>query len=249
MKKSFIFLSFFLLHFIFAQDALKVEYDYVVKPNGVNNSRRTEAFQKTFEEQAKIPEKQVLYYYKGDMFYRNFEKPEIIINGERSKEGNTTTRNKERMTFPIFRFYKNKDDENVHELKTYPKVEQFYRYHKPIWVKIDYKNETTKIDKFECKLVELTQKNGKIIKVWYTDMLPINAGPLGFYNFPGLVLKVETDAYVCYATSINNNATQKDIEKPNAKLQVYSGEEYDKKVAEIREFLLKPSETRREIKL
>ncbi|WP_407484133.1 GLPGLI family protein [Elizabethkingia meningoseptica] len=249
MKKSFIFLSFFLLQCIFAQEALKVEYEYVVKPNGINNSRRTEAFQKTFEEQSKIPEKQILYYYKGNMFYRNFEKPEIIINGENSKEGNTTTRYKERMTFPVFRFYKNKGDENIYELRTYPKVEQFYHYYKPTWEQINYKDETIKIDKLECKLVELIQKNGKVIKVWYTEMLPINAGPLGYYNFPGLVLKVETDTYVCYATSINNHATEKDIEKLDVKLQVYSGNEYDKKVKEIRDFLSKPSETRREIKL
>ncbi len=195
MKKLFVLFSFSLLQFIFAQEALKVEYDYIVKPNGVNNSRRTEAFQKTFEEQSKIPEKQVLYYYKGNMFFRNFEKQEIIINGENSKEGNTITSHRERMTFPVFRFYKNKDDENVYELRTYPKVEQFYHYYKPVWEQINYKNETDKIDNFECKLVELVQKTGKIVKVWYTEMLPINAGPLGYYNFPGLVLKVETVGY------------------------------------------------------
>ncbi len=249
MKKTILFLFLFSVQFMYSQDALKVEYDYVVKPNGVNNSRRTEAYQKTFEEQAKTPEKQVLYYYKGDLFFRNFEKPEIVINGDNSKEGNTMTRLKERMTFPVSRFYKNKDDDQTYELRTYPKVEQFYHYYKPTWEQINYKNETIKIDKFECKLVELVQKDGKIVKVWYTEMLPISAGPLGFYDFPGLVLKVETDSYVCYATVINNNASAKDIEKPDAKLKSYSGEDYDNKVQEIRSFLLNPTETRKEIRL
>jgi GLPGLI family protein len=80
-----------------------------------------------------------------------------------------------------------------------------------------------------------------IYKIWYTEDIPIVAGPNGFNVFPGLVLRVECDIFVLTAVKISNDGKLSDIEKINPKLKIYKNEELDAKMKDVMERVGKTS--------
>lgn len=232
-------MRYFLLFFIYAsstilaQNTLKVEYEMVRNVQnipGLENPNINSAIRDRIMQNISTPEKQVLYYKNGNSFYKNIDVvPEQVVDRKETKEGEnkTVTRTFKTKTLPV-RYYHSKGDAGIYSYHHF-NGESFYSDDKPVWKKIEYKNEIQKIDAFDCKLAEVTLSNGTISKVWYTEHIPISIGPLNYHNFPGLVLKIEAPTFTVYATKVSNDAKEAEIEKMDPKLKIYSGEEWAKK--------------------
>ena len=238
MIKYFILTFTFVFSTLFAQNALKVEYEMVKKIHnipGLENSNVNSAIREKILQSMRTPEKQILYYKNGTSFYKNIDVlPEQVVdrNEVKESENKTVTRTVKTKILPV-RYYQSKGDTGIYAFHNFNN-ESFYSDDKPIWKKIEYKKEIQKIDDFDCKLAEVTLSNGEISKVWYTEQIPISIGPLNYHNFPGLVLKVEAPTFTVYATKVSNDAKDSDIEKKDPKLKIYSGEEWAKKKEEMR---------------
>lgn len=227
---------------------LKVEYDAIIKLRtlDVNTSQ---AFKNKVDEELKKPQKEILYFFDGDTFFKNILKEDITIDGDKKKvDEYTTMRKKESFSFPKIKIYHKRGDKGFYQ---YQKMgdEEFYHYSIPKFEKIDYKDEVEYIEKYKCKLAELLTDKGQIIKVWYTEDIPTSAGPFVYNNLPGLVLKVETATQLVYATKISNNATKEDFESINPKLKVLNDDEFFKKKEEYIEESKKVKKTEKDVHL
>ena len=238
-----LFISGLLLN---AQSVLKVEYEELVDVEKTIPKSIPEELRKQLLEDAKKNKKYVLYYSGGNSYYTNnakLETKEVQKNVNQVDEHKRIVNSSEVFYVPI-RFYHRKGEKGVYN---YQNIigDEYYAYEEPKWTSIEYKDEIQRIDVFDCKLVEMVSANGYVFRVWYTEKLPVSAGPLIFYSLPGLVLKVEAPNYTLYATKVSNDAIPSDVEVPNPKLKVYKGEELRKKNEE----LSKPRVIRKEIRM
>lgn len=111
------------------------------------------------------------------------------------------------------------------------KKEQFYKaknlamqyelvyFEEPTWTLV---KGTTKILGYTCKKaikIKQGRKGKRETILWYTKEIPVKFGPKGFYNLPGLVLKVEEGNNSFVATKVEINPKNIRIEKPTAKLK------------------------------
>lgn len=64
------------------------------------------------------------------------------------------------------------------------------------------------IENFNCKAA-LYKIGDDESKVWYTEDIPISAGPYNYYKVPGLILKLESSKLLCYVTNISKNIDKK----------------------------------------
>ncbi|MGC4128363.1 MAG: GLPGLI family protein [Bergeyella sp.] len=232
--KKYLMLSLFVTTFFNAQ-ILKVEYEKVKIGVGKDMERLPEQVRARMIEEAKKPEKTVLYYDKGNSFYTSVEpesRKELDKTVNEESETKTVTKTYNYVRIPV-RYYHNNGEDGIY---SYHKIgdEEFYSYSKPSWKNIEYQNETQEIDNFECKLAEVQLSNGDVAKVWYTEQIPVSSGPLSYHNFPGLVLKIEAPSFTIYATKVSNEGKPSDLQKIDPKLKVYSGEEWEKKRVEMR---------------
>ncbi|MGC4128361.1 MAG: GLPGLI family protein [Bergeyella sp.] len=252
MKNIFVYFFTLLPLFYFSQENFKVEYEQKNKiyPRLTNN--KSEQYIKSLEEYLKTPVKSTLYYYKGNSFYKNYPKKPLVVEVNREKEGNHTTVRQQKyegQSDSVYVYtYKNNDSITV-LYPSYPNTKRFYRKTKDTW-KITYLDQTEKIDNYVCKIAEFSFNSGEVQRVWYTDEIPINAGPSIYCKFlPGLVLKVENERFVLYATTISKNVKESDIEKPDPSLKIYSGKAFDEKMEEIKQMLSRPIKTEKTINL
>lgn len=90
-------------------------------------------------------------------------------------------------------------------------------------IKWELVNKTKVINNYMCFMATTTKivKNSKGIFekpviAWYTTEIPLNFGPKGYGNLPGLILELQEDKLIFYATKIllNSKRTIK-ITKPN----------------------------------
>lgn len=250
MNKLITVLIFLLFANANSQD-LTVEYEYV------DLIEYPESFFKGISEKEKqkiiesviAPEKQTLYYKDGDYFYKNeARKPITITNSEKEVSYYEIHRKVSVISPLVFRFYKYKNQEAIHKLIERTPEDRLYLKMNPKF-DMEYKSETQMIDDFESNLVEIKQKNGDIIKVWYTEEIPIQAGPLRYFNFPGLVLKVEEPTFVVYAVNISKQVDASKIERLDPELGIYEREAYLKKMEEIEERLRKDNAVEKVIQL
>lgn len=245
-QKINLFILLIVCNLAFSQDVLKVEYEQVntVKPQLPESL--PEHIKKQMLEELDKTKNYFLYHADGNVFFTNkdelFEK-EADKEIEQVTEKKTVTKIQKVSITPTL-FYHKKGENGVY---IYRKSldEEYYEYLEPLWSSVDYKDDTQKIDNFECKLVEITDNNGQIFKVWYTEQLPVSVGPYTFNNLPGLVLKIEAPTYTLYATKVSNEAKLTEVETMNPKLKVYKGEELLKK----KEELSKPRTFKKTIKL
>lgn len=237
------FLCFIVLLFVSFLNAqfLKVEYNRI-NLSGFNNNNFSDEFKKIIKEKSMEPSQEILYYANGNSFYKTFPKDPIERVKSRITEGNTTNIQRERYVNKETKIYHIKGDVGVYQYLKYGD-EEFYHKDNLKFEKIDYKSETQIIEKYICNLVEITMNNGLIYKIWYTENLPISSGPLGFVNFPGLVLKIEAPSFVIYAIKISNETKESDVEKVNPRLKIYTGKEFEDKMIEIRKKASIPTKT------
>lgn len=256
MKKiTSIFLSLLSVVLLNAQSVLTVEYERISTGNASEitsgsfdnlpehikkqliESRKNEASKKS---------SYTLFYSDGNAFFSDFikeEKQEIAKNTEEETPNRKVISTVGRVIIPTKIYYKKGEKGNYRYSKSFG--EEYYEYTEPNWTSIEYKDDTQKIDSFECKLVEITDGKNRTYKVWYTEQLPISAGPFNFHSLPGLVLKIEAPSYTLYAIKVSNDAKPSDVEVLNPKLKIYKGEELEKKKQE----LAKPKIIRKEIRL
>lgn len=230
-----------------AQSVLKVEYEKVsVNVEATIPKSIPEELRKQLLKDAEKKDKLTLYYSDGNTYFTDhlkYQEKEVQNNVSQVNEHKKMV-NKSVVRYVPNHFYHKKGEKGGY---FYRNVfgEEFYAYIEPKWISIVYKDETQKIDNFDCKLVELVSDKNENIRVWYTEQVPISTGPYNFHFLPGLVLKVETPTYMLYATKVSNDAKPSDVEAPNPKLKVYKGEELQKKNEE----LSKPRVIRREIRM
>lgn len=227
---------------------MRVEYEkYNLKDLDYNISLSKEYQDKVSAERKKA-QKYFLYYSDGYSFFKSIPRSPITHNAGDKKENDVQTHKREIYKENELKMYHNKNENGNYSYHNFKDTnEEFYGYKDTKFAKVEYKDDTMNIDNYVCKLVEVSFDNIKKYKVWYTEGIPVSAGPFSFNNFPGLVLRVEAESYIITAVKISNDAKQSDIEKINPKINVYKNEEYDKKLKDINEQRSKP--TFEEIKL
>ncbi|MDD3722044.1 MAG: GLPGLI family protein [Lutibacter sp.] len=95
-----------------------------------------------------------------------------------------------------------------------------YNLNKTKWV---LHNKSKFIKNYECFMATTTKvvKNSKgvfekPVVAWYAPAVSLNFGPKGYGNLPGLILELQEDKLIYYATKINLNVNQSIlITKPN----------------------------------
>lgn len=228
----------------FHSQSLKVEYerydlneDYDINKSKEFNDKKNQA--------RKIPMKLFLYYTNGFSFFKSVPRNSFTNNtGDIHKDESTTLHNREIYKETELKMYHNKDEKGNYSYHNFPQIkEEFYGYIEPKFAKIEYKEDIINIDNYVCKLVEVSLASDPthINKIWYTEAIPISAGPFSYSTFPGLVLRVEAPTYTLTAIKISNDVKDNEVEKMNPKLKVYKNDEYTKKMKEVIEQSSKPT--------
>lgn len=223
MKKHLTILMLICFILTYSQSSVKVSYESIIKPkinhNGFNFSQsQKDEIERQIAQEFKKPQKYVLYYDDGNSFFQR-DPDEKLSSREQKTE--------------IFRL---KDKKGLYELSDYI-VEEFYGYYPMDNVSIQFTNEMQMIESYNCKLA-LYKIGDDESKVWYTEDIPVSAGPYNYYKVPGLILKVESPNLLCYATNVSKNVDKKDVKKMDSKLKVYEGEELKLKDAEgVKKFI------------
>ena len=224
---------------IYSAQYLKVEYENIELQDPPTSFGVSKEFQEKLKAERKKPQKFFLYYANGDSFYKSIPKESFTHNaGDTRNDENTVLHKREVFKDREIKIFKPKGQNAVYGYYSYPDIkEEFYGSTEAKFSQVEYKDETIIKDKYVCKLVEVSFPNNPSdkTKVWYTEDIPISAGPNAFNIFPGLVLRVESPQYINTAVKISNEAKLSDLEKINPKLPVYKEEEFYKKMKEIRE--------------
>ena len=224
MKKTSILFLNILFSLTFAQNTFKVNYETIYQPNKLNyngfqvpENQKIE-IEKQIAERNKQPKQFVLYYNDGNSFFTSNSKINL------SKQEQKTE------------FFRLKNKDGLFWFCDYI-IEEFYGYYPMDNVTTEYTNETQTIENYTCKLA--LYNNGETIsKVWYTEDIPISAGPYNYYKVPGLILKVENSKLTCYATSISKEFDKKNLRKMDPNLKIYEGKELEIKQIDGKEKML-----------
>ncbi|SDX37369.1 GLPGLI family protein [Lutibacter oricola] len=107
-------------------------------------------------------------------------------------------------------------------------------------IKWELVNKTKVINNYKCFMATTTKivKNSKgIFKkpviAWYTTEIPLNFGPKGYGNLPGLILELQEDKLIFYATKIKLNPKKSiKIVKPN-KGKMLTSKEFELRMKKV----------------
>lgn len=246
MKYKFLALLVFVISDQLFGQYLKVEYERIDLQNFKSES--SQEFNNKVNSVRKTPMESVLFYADGYSFYKTTPRKTFVHDA--GKVGIGLNEKTKREVFKEFQLkvYHTKSENGSYSYYDFPEInEEFYGYTEMNYKNIAYKDDVQKIDNYYCRLVEATLVNNAVAKIWYTEDIPVSTGPMGFNTFPGLVLRVELPDSVITAVKIGNDSKKSEIEKINPKLKVYKGDEFQKKMQEIREIRSKP--TTQEIRL
>lgn len=246
--KRFLLIFLFSVGCVNAQN-LKIEYERINKNSaGMFKDISDKEFKAKIKDQFDQPEKLILYFLEGNTFFKNLSMPSVDYIGKSDRvDANTIKRKTGSYTKDDIKMYHIKGDKGLYQYKKYGD-DEFYHYAVPNFDKIEYKEDTDLIEKYKCKLVEVTIK-GNLFKVWYTEDVPVSAGPYMFYSFPGLVLKIDSSSYIVYATKISNEGKKSEFEILDPKLKILNDAEFNKQRNEFLEDAKKVKEVREEIHL
>lgn len=239
-KITSIFFLILCVTFSMAQDVVKVQYERISKTSSVQVSGNIDNLPEDVKKQLLESSKNskslyTLYYTEGDSFFGDLskkEEKEIFVKTTTSDtENKSVISSTVQRTIPFELYHKKGEKGNYVYRNIFD--EEYYEYTEPNWKSVEYTNESEKIDNFECKLVKITDSNNEVFKVWYTEQIPISAGPFVFYSLPGLVLKVDAPRYTIYATAVSTDVEKTDMKYPNPKLKIYRDTELEKKKQEF----------------
>ena len=207
-----------LYNIINCQVSVKVNYETIIQPtikfNGYENipESQKEEIRRQLKQQYEKPNKFVLFYNDGSSYFVN--DPTVVLPERIQKT----------------EYLRIKDKKGFYSLNDFI-VEEFYGYYPQDNIQIEYTDETQIIENYKCKLAIYKSGNTKS-KVWYTEDIPISAGPYIYYKVPGLVLKVENPNLLCYAVGISKEFDKKDLRKMDPNLKIYEEEELKQKKIE-----------------
>lgn len=228
MRKEIILIFICFFNFFYSQN-LKVEYEYINKKN-INHGSFSDKFNKKLLDLNGKPVYYTLLYNKGNSLFTKNEEKDIINEKSRVTNGNETKVEIERIVRKGVKIFHNAEKKGFYKYCKYDE-DEFYWYSEPELTSISYKDDVEFVDIYKCKLVEIVLKNGTLVKLWYTEDIPISTGPFMYNMLPGLVLKAESSGFIVYATKVSN--TKEIMESINSKLPIYNDEEYNKKMKEI----------------
>lgn len=222
MIKIYITSLLFLPLLSVSAQSFKIEYEAQFKTENTFEGAGSEGFKKKIKELESQPQKHILTYSEGNSVYQSFPPPIIYDNNGNDKLDVTGMYKNSYKIRPIklFRF---KEDAGAYSLKNI-KNEETYHYAVPIFNKIQIIDGGDVVLDYQCKIIEVELANKKKAKVWYTEQIPAKTGPLNYFNFPGVVLKVETEFMSVQAKNIEKNLANIDLEKMDKSLKVYEAE-------------------------
>ncbi|MBC7555699.1 MAG: GLPGLI family protein [Chryseobacterium sp.] len=225
---TFLFLIFGLL---LKAQYLQVNYS-VIRESSVSTSKNfSPEMKKKLLEDEKKPAEFRLFVAHGNSYFTALPR-EIVSNQTDTSKGKSVYSHIETVIVDPVKIYRLNGDEKNY---AYHKVDdyEFYSFDKLDTKAVTYREDMQIIENYLCKLVEVTLQNNQIIKIWYTESVPLSAGPFSYNSFPGLVLKIEAPSFVMYATEVSNKAKEEDVKTINKKLPVFSGEAYRNKMKEL----------------
>jgi len=218
MNKYYFFL-FFLINIIISSQNLFVNYEEKLKPNSsfLNNTLIPEDIKENYLESIKTPAKYHLFVSGNECNY---------AFGESDNKGNIKKKYTPFVDSETF-FYRKINDTLVYQKATDDQGACYVR-NKQIKGKTEYLKDE-KIDQYNCKVVKITDETGDCI-IWYTEDIPINAGPTYYWGFPGLVLKAEDSTMTIYATSVLLTNQKKEIKPLDTSVRIVEGADFRKYV-------------------
>lgn len=222
MNKIYI-LSLLLLPLLsISAQSFKIEYEAQFKSEKTFEGAGSEQFRKEIKELESQPQKHILTYSNGNSVYQSYPAPMIYDNHGNNKLDVTGIYRNSYKIHPIklFRF---KEEAGAYSLKNIQN-EESYQYVIPAFKEIKKLEDQDMILDYQCKIIEVELINKKKAKVWYTEQIPAKTGPLNYFDFPGVVLKVETEFMSVQAKNIEKNLASIDLEKMDKKLKVSEAE-------------------------
>ena len=218
MKTIYLITAIF-FSIVIKSQLLKIEYDLIRNTTITTDKDFSEEFKNKVLKSEQNPEKYVLYFANGNSFFKSLPTETVQYeNAPVSSGAGSKTLIEIAKKQPV-KVYRLKGEKEFYGY-TILDGNEFYKKILFKSTSQNYKNDVIEIDKFKCKLVEVIGSTGKIIKVWYTEDLPISTGPFAYGDFPGVVMKVETTTFVIFATSISKEMRENDVERPDPKLKV-----------------------------
>ena len=231
MTKTFILTAVLLSLTFIKSQSLKVEYAVQFKNQKPPNFG-SEDFRKRAEKQQNEKQKHFLSYLDGNSVYESFPAPPIYDTVNKPKRIYLTEIPLNSYSTPKIKAIKRKDNPAYYAL-TKMKGEEFYQSGIPDNKVLETTDSKEKILGYSCKIATLENQSKINAKVWYTEQIKIKTGPFAYYNFPGLVLKVETDNLSIEAKSVEKDAKNVIVEDIDKNLKVYNQEEFQEKLRQL----------------
>lgn len=247
MKLASLF-AFLLFSSVQSQN-LKVEYNRIDKHNSdyLNSDNYSADFKNKVSKELEKGQKFTLSVLDGSSFFKSTPIANIISEEERRVDEHTKSINRYENVVEQMKVYSKKGDKGFYQYHNFDD-DEMYHYALPKFDKIEYKEDVEYIEKYKCKLAEI-YINNNLYKVWYTEDVPVSAGPFMFNNLPGLVLKVENSNFLMYATKVSNEGKKEDFETINPKIKVLNNDEFMKRRSEFQTEKTKVKEVRETINL
>jgi GLPGLI family protein len=222
MNKIYI-LSLLLLPLLsISAQSFKIEYEAQFKSEKTFEGAGSEEFKKQIKDIASQPQKHILTYSEGNSVYQSYP-PQMIYDNHGNNKLDVTGMYRNSYKINPIKLFKFKEEAGAYSLKNVQNVES-YQYMIPIFNKIQKLEGSDIILDYQCKIIEVELINKKKAKVWYTEQIPAKTGPLNYFDFPGVVLKVETEFMSVQAKNIEKNLANIDLEKMDKNLKVYEAE-------------------------
>ena len=216
---KFYFLFLFLINVLTYSQSLIINYEEKLKPNSnfLNNTLVPEDIKENYLESIKSPAKYHLLILGNETNY---------TFGESDDKGNIKKKFTSFVDSETF-FYRKTNDTLVYQ-KAADYQGSCNVKNKQIKGKTEYLKDE-KIDQYLCKVVKITDETGDCM-IWYTEEIPVNAGPSFYWGFPGLVLKAEDSAMTVYATSVLLTNKKIEIRAFDSSMRIVDGAVYRKYV-------------------
>lgn len=231
MTKTFILTAVLLSLIFIKSQSLKVEYAVQFKNQKPPNFG-SEDFRKRAEKQQNEKQKHILSYLDGNLVYESFPAPPIYDTVNKPKRIYLTEVPLNTFSTPKIKVIKRKDNPTYYSL-TKIKGEEFYQSGIPDDKILEIIDSKEKVLGYNCKIATVENQSKINTKVWYTEQIKIKTGPFTYYNFPGLVLKVETDYLSIEAKSVEKDAKNVTVEDIDKNLKVYNQEEFKEKLKQL----------------
>ncbi len=196
---------------IFSQTNAVVEYSYEYKDMKTDNIDKNKILASSFN-------KSIAQYAKAHKYILKFTPNESYYEVITSLKPDNIDEKTYDMSTKMFRggvFYQNKMNKYIlNQKKTYSG--ELYLIKDTLINDWKISNKTKLIGKYKCyKATKKLYKN-QIITAWFTPVIPVPFGPVGYGGLPGLILEINY---------LNNSLILKNIKFKNNKIEIFKPKE------------------------